>query len=566
MHKRFLILILCVVVLFVPSMIKAETQVEYGLNPIEDYQVLITYSTENDQVSENILKLEYLIQHFTQEVNVKPVNHVVKNDVNQAKFIFYFGEKAADIDKEVRDTINDSKQEKILIGKNIEQFGDYDYEEMHINRLETPNEKLVDYTQEQKINIIDQKYVEEAYLKGYERNDIYPILSKIGASTYYYGIQRMSKLNMFTFAEMLHEIMDNHHQAKHPAFIEIKDINPLTDAIKLEQITDKLIDKKIFFTLNISPVFKDNHENYTLLRENKALIKLLKDLQKSYGTIVASEYITYPNSNLRTSYWDLTADQAVWHENYDEVKAQFKTESEFPNETAYEAYLKTYDEEERAYLNAQVNKMIDVLTRHDLTPLAIDVPYSALSRNGYSAIAERFNYFIGKVQWDNQAIESVQSVPFSANLSFANGLTVLPNADNDQSLYTAERNFSLLLTVRDSFIIKGYSMYEPESQLDKVIEQYDKIPDIFWFNLKNMAQTIQSDQTRIEIGQDNQMTMDRDISLWQDLLRDNHYTKFEIGLWLLSIVIILFISVFLIISFSLRLRIKRRLFEERVEK
>src|SRR5699024_2069173 len=183
-------------------------------------------------------------------------------------------------------------------------------------------------------------------------------------------------------AELLHDIIDNDHMGRHEAYIRLENIHPLTDAKKVEEVTELLESRQIPYVLAVQPVYTNpDTGDVTSFKDADDLLKVLHEAQKANGTVLVHGYTN--DQELGYEFWDATFDQPMIKQTDKEAIVKRKPQAAFQTIKQYEAYQMMMHDKEKEYVNERLERAIKGLVREDMYPIGFAPPFHLLSEVGY---------------------------------------------------------------------------------------------------------------------------------------------------------------------------------------
>ncbi|NHN33446.1 DUF2334 domain-containing protein [Paenibacillus agricola] len=249
-------------------------------------------------------------------------------------------------------------------------------------------------------------------------------------------------------ADVLHDILVQPHDSKHQGYILVQNVNPLTSAQKLHEITEVFIKRKIPFLVAVTPIYVyPLTSTLVSLEERPDVVKALLHMQNSGGSIILNGLThQYKHTATGNSYefWDALEDKPI--------------------------------EDEESVIKEKLNKGIAILIKLGLYPVGFEPPLYAMSQKGYQIVSTYFSHLYGQLQISDQSYLGLQSVPYVMEHR-SSGLQLFPETLGDPRNEQGDiekllRNIDQLQIVRDSF----YGMlFHTDSSLDLLEQAIDSL-------------------------------------------------------------------------------------------
>lgn len=536
-------------------------------------RILFIYSTKQQKVTPNVNKLDILLHHFTKYVSITSEAELTKNDMQAVTHLFYYGEDKQSLREQTIQLIDEFSGKIIVIGENIEQipaFHGFEVEsEVRINGISFEQIKGKRNLQGNvRANQLDETSDLQILLYGYIGLDPVPIMTQKD-DLFYLAVTKIEDMTLTYFAEILHDIIPNHHKKEYLAYIRLENIHPLTEPEKVLEAGELLNKRNIPYILVVKPVYKNSETGEQVhLADAKELIEVLQYLQGKNGTIISNGYANEFQSGYE--FWDVEYDQFITKATFQEERQHIFGSGDFPNEKEYEVYMETLQEQEKAYITQRVESSITELVKEDLYPLAFTAPFDAISQQGYRIVSDSFSSMFGQVQLTDDTFHSMYAPPYITTGSLLHGLTIYPDTIGDVTNFTANSDASTFekldqaLIVRDSVIGVRYQAYLGANYMERFLKQLETIPNINWLDLQNTEQSVRTQKIQLESDEMAPIVVTNELT-WQDEWQEKvkQVTLFEKILWAVTFLVFIFVSLFIIIALYLRLQLKKRLFRER---
>ena len=421
--------------------------------------VLVVYSTENNELTEQQRKLDLLISHFTKKVRFTSAEDLARENLQEITHLFYFGEEQTVLSEKTVRLIDDFSGVKMIVGYNESQFPhSYGFVKKNGRAI---IEKLTLKKTEETINLSERHQIfnivtgsgAQTLISADGSSNEHPLLVK-SHSNYYYADSEISLEDAILMGEVLHQVFEKDHKESHPAVIRLEDVNPRLDPELLRQCAEVLIERDLPFMVAVTPVYKnpETGEEYHLT-DAPDLLNVLKDIEAQGAAIVLHGY----------------SDQA----------GSGKTGSGFE-----------FSKMERSELETRIEKGKEELVKLGLTPLALETPHYTISQEGYEAAASHFTKYLGQLQLTNDNWKVMMEAPYLTSPTYLKGMELIPETlryVQEGEVHSIERmgeRADNLMILRDSVLSAFYHPYLGPEGLEEVIEELMSYPDLEWANLK----------------------------------------------------------------------------------
>lgn len=350
--------------------------------------------------------------------------------------------------------------------------------------------------------------------------------------------------NLFTLYSGKYE------NSKHPSYIIVEHINPLTDIEKLTEVANELINRNIPILLSISSIYTNNElKTSATLSDSDPLVRLLIELQRQGAIIIVNDYIDY---DIDAMNYGVNTEQAftVFNRNPGQSTSQLN--------------------EQQTRLNGKENfsTAIQILVQKNLLPSAFYNQNGRLFQADYLEMADYTSTFFGKLSLAGDASGENQGPLFISNPNLLNRqklfpITLSPPQDQyDNPLLTMKNEIERVMQVDNAVLSTTFSMYDELSTLSAILSTIENVPNMYWYDFQQEPFLIHTDKFQVE----NMEGIYKVQSSWTTIdelkwrFRDR---PLEIVLWVLVFLPIGFVVLFTGNIFFLRLRYRKNLFEER---
>lgn len=541
-------------------------------------EITLIYSSKEGNRSPNVKKLDLLLHHFTNEVHMIPADEVTKSDVQSTTHIVYYGEDELPIIQETIQVIDQFNGPVIGIGENVIQFASFSELEqdgtVHIKEMTRQGSKtdLISLHHAVPIQQIKETENMNVLLYGHRGKTQYPLFIQ-HKNRYYYGVVNVEEQIKYLLGDILHDIIPHNHPNEHLAYIRLEDIHPMSDPEKLLAIGEVLNERDIPFILVVIPVYITPETGERVhFSSSPELVSVLQHLQDTGGTVISHGY-THQYRDSETGegfeFWDVENEQFIIESDPTNEIEIIKDQDAFPNEEAYANYLQPFQEQEKKYIEDRLEKSVHELLTYDLYPVAFEAPHYTMSQQGYGITSNYFSTIFGQLQYTDDRWEIMGSPPYVTTATYLNDMVLFPETIGyvDPSInhpfMENEKRLEQTLLVRDSMIGGFYHPYLGVEYLEEFLSIFDQIPNVKWVNLKMDNHWVKTPKVSIVTDGSGDIHVTNDLSWWDRWKRQNEYSLFENVLWLVTIVVLIFICLFILFTLHLRTQLKKQLFMER---
>ncbi len=129
------------------------------------------------------------------------------------------------------------------------------------------------------------------------------------------------------FSDMLHDILNEHHEEFHSALIRIEDVDPLESPEQLRNIADILAGKEIPFLVSVIPFYVDPGEGIRIsLSDKPEFVDALKYMVKNGATLVMHG-VTHQYKGITASdfeFWDESTNSPIKGETEESISRKLE--------------------------------------------------------------------------------------------------------------------------------------------------------------------------------------------------------------------------------------------------
>lgn len=562
MYRKALIIFALFTTLF--SIFSKDQACAYHILDVQNdsINVLIVYSNDGSENSSHVDQLSILLQHFTSNITVVSDEEFENNQLQYVTHLIYYGESKKELADEVIKQLNDFKGPFIIIGKNKEQFHSFNQFKtsglVKVDRISDRNEKntfSLDYPI--LIEQLNESNDIDVLLYSYKGQQSYPLFVRDN-QRYYFTVTELADTYLINyFSELLHSILPNNHDEKHMAFLRLENIHPLADPDILLEVGEYLNARNIPYLLEVNPVYIDTeHGEHIALSQSPELVSVLRHLQDTGGTIVLGGFSVGEEDNLKKN-----SDVQL------ELKNPPLSKDMFANMEQYTDYALTLEEEKKKQVESLIENTVTDLVSYELYPISIYLPHHLRAKMDYSILANHFTSLFGHVQLtEAEGFDRLFYSPVITTSDFLNGVTLYPetiefvNSDVRHSESIMKKNLEKLSIVRDSIINVAYPAYLGVEELDLLINNLSYNPHLEWIDLSKTDQHVHVQGVEMTLDDVGSMMVHNNLE--DRLIEGKSHSTLEKILWGVTLLVLSFITIFIIITLYLRTQLKKQLFKE----
>ncbi|HLR23806.1 MAG TPA: DUF2334 domain-containing protein [Pseudogracilibacillus sp.] len=536
----------------------------------EERRIAIVYMSEYDEPTKNVYFWEATFSAFATSIQTDPVSQVDEQFIKDAHTLVFIGEREGVLPKQFRQIVDAFQGEIIAFGENVDQLHHFQSWQMKEKEtLRTLEGELLVSPKE--VRVMTPPKERDVVARGMSIDRDIPYISVHGRASYIASTMS-DPVAQLTVTRWLSTKYHRHMPTKHEAFIRLEGIHPMTEAETVRKISAPFIKRQLPFYLSVTPVYTNRETGEQVyLQQNKTLVGVLQSLQQQGGIIIANGYegvyrqLTHGED---PEFWDQLYKQRITSRVPKEDVAPLLTYSDFPSKTLYNEYIQGIDDEEQQYVEEKLTLAIEAFVNQKLYPLAFQAPLHAMSQNGYEVASTHFTSMFGNIQMSDQYFESTAPLMISKPLA-AGGMEVYPDtlgaiqADEKESLLKVKNRLLELQTIQGSVIGGSYSVYQSPELLEALLQMIEQTSHPEWVDLRKRQQLTQTNHITIHQQLDGDLQVETDRSIFSMIIQRLKRNPFESALWLMAGIVLLFIIAFFVYVSTLRMRLRKRLFEER---
>ncbi|MEK3936260.1 DUF2334 domain-containing protein [Sporosarcina sp. FSL W7-1349] len=533
-------------------------------------EIALLYMTDDGKPNSNIFFIEATLAGFTNQIDLYSAEGPEK-EIGLYDVVVFVGDYKGDVPEWVRHAINNFQGRLLAFGYNAEQltpFQDWHIAgEEYIRNLDGNPLRAVKSVL-QAIPPADATVLSE----GETSEKKLPFISNKGKVSYI-ATTSFGTEEKYVLSRSLYELLDRTEPDSHPAYIRLEDISPISDAKLVEETGMYLADRGIPFFMAIIPVYVNSETGEQIsLARNKPLVEVLKRLQDRGGMVIAHGY-THSYRSDETGegfeFWDVELNQPITTERMDELPPKLKTVDSFTSAEQYETYKQMMNQVEIRYIERKHKKSIETLTALGLYPVAFEAPHYTMSSNGYKITSGYFSSIFGQIQLSDSNWSVMDSPLFIGKPAILAGMTLYPETIGyvDPGLANPLHDMGIavkrLQTVPGSVIGGFYHPYLGLSYLPELIELMESIPNMEWIDFQQENYFVRTDRVAITQTGTGGRHIESSLTAKDQLLDRMYENPFDLALWIVAVIVLVFLAMFAVYVTNLRIRLKKRLFEER---
>lgn len=537
---------------------------------LDERKVTLIYYGSDEGSMKNVHFLDGTLSGLFEHVELVNLDDVNAEKLRNSEIIVFYS--AYEIDDQKKLNLFSDYEEFVLgIGDgalHLPQFSDWTISgkqsvfSIGEKKLERPMEIL-------KIKPAEQMEVIEWGQKFEER---FPVILKNSAKGFV-DFNTFDSERRFIFSKSLFSLFQLEEPEIHPAYIRLEDISPVSDPKQVSETAAYLLDKGIPVYLVIIPVYINPETGKKVTLDDAPDLKKVLEQLVSRGAYVISHGYTHTYHSTETGegfeFWDSVMNQPITALAADESVAKIKSRDEFSSLEEYGKYLRSLQQIESQYTKNKLENSIHSLTNWGLPPTAFEAPHYAMSSNGYRVASQYFSAIFGQMQVSDTDWKVMTAPLFISSPAILNGMTLYPetigyvNPDSLDPIGEVEEVLDEVAEVPGAVIGGIYHPYLGMEYLEEFVSLFEKVPNLQWIELDQYPHSVQTDYVQISMPGDGRILVKEEFP-WQtkitNYFKDN---PVEALLWVIVAVTGIFLSIFIVYIFFLRIRYRKQLFEER---
>ncbi|MEK5503969.1 DUF2334 domain-containing protein [Bacillus sp. FSL M8-0168] len=538
--------------------------------------ILIIYSTLDGTESAHVKMLDLISGHFSSGVTVKKDEDVKAADLSGKMRVIYYGQTKRKLGRKLVSLIGSYKKPVIAIGFNAGQFSQFSglslKSKENVYEIKSSSEKS-EVSLESALHVLEVSGLKGKALYTHQSDDgkTHPFMWKTEKSNVYIGLTNLLNDSQLTAKELRQAFGEKADSTL--LYLRLEDISPMADEKLLLQAGSYLHKRNIPFILAVIPVYVNPETGEKVYMSDKPkLVKVLRKLQDMGGSVIVHGYThayRYSETGEGFEFWDAKADQPITSQNADDPPSILKKAQDFPNEAAYNSYLKPFRKNEETYTRQKLTHAIEDLTAEGLYPLGFEAPHYTMSEHGYQITSEYFSSIFGQVQLSDTTWKTSGTAPFVTKPAMLHGMTLYPetlgyvDASAENPLGGVDERISQMIDFEGGVAGAFYHPYLGMKYLPELVDQMERIPNSEWLDIKKTKQTVKTDKVEIHTNGDGTIHVKNKVNAVEEFFDHHQQSPLEKALWILSAIVLLFVVMFVIYTLYLRATLKKRIFKER---
>ncbi len=563
----------CKIIVFVTLLfaVTFSPSVDAKMQNLDERRVLLVYTNQDEIAMANVQMIQATMSGLFEQVDIIHVDQLEQVYLDEADIVVAYAKTDEEISSRAIDLLSNYSQELLGIGefaKFLPQFDEWEF----------IGDISVRYIDNQPLNyevVVNEIQVDgntEVLLEGKQYEKSFPIIMKKERASYI-NFTDFFEEERYIFSYYLYDLFQIDKPESHYAYIRLEDISPVTDPKLLQQAGDYLLDRGIPVYLAVIPVYVNNETGKTMMLSDMPELKgVLDDLVERGAYIIAHGYThtyRYTETGEGFEFWDSVLNQPITTMNPQDEPTLLKKANQFSSEDAYHTYLEPYQAIETQYINEKLTASIHSLIELGYSPIAFEAPHYTMGANGYRIASNYFSSVFGQMQLSDTNWGVMNSPLFMSRPTRLNGMVLYPETvgfvDPSESdpITAMEEKIAQVVKVPGSMLGGFYHPYLGIDYLKEMVALFDAVPNLKWLDVKNTELVVKTDKTSVTVENGEIMTRSS-LSYKDDLRVMVKERPLEIVLWLIVLLTTIFVSIFTINIFLLRIRYRKRLFEERL--
>lgn len=533
-------------------------------------RLLLLYMTADGEMNERVVMAEANLSAFVDSIDMVEAENIVPGSAEIYQHIVLIGDTEDKVSDNVLHELQNFTGTFLVFGHNAEQFPQFqEWEFPQEKRIGSVESYLLDTSKAVVQAIPPTGAVLLAEAKTIEQSIPFIVKHK---NISFVATTAFGTDEKYVLSRALYSIFDLEPPATHPAYIRLEGITPISKVEDVRGAGEYLADRGIPFLLSVTPVYLNpKTEEKVLLSSNKKLVTELQSLQERGGVVIVNGY----NHSYRLNeqfdgyeFWDMELNQSIAASPVDSLPLPIQQPQRFSSDQEYSNYRAADIQTESDMIHTKYKQGIKALVDLELYPMGVEVPQYTMSANGYAVTSDYFSALFGRIQVSDTDGRMINTPLFISKPGRLSGMTLYPetigyvNPDLDEPFEDMQDTIKRLETVPGSVIGGFYHAYIGTSYLPEMIRLIESVPGMEWIDFSEMDHTVQTPEITIRHAAEG-VQMTTTITKWSELRYMIQENPLDVLLWTIAFVVALFVSAFAIYVVNLRLRLKKRLFEER---
>ncbi|WP_214828566.1 DUF2334 domain-containing protein [Exiguobacterium algae] len=541
----------------------------------ETPHVLIIYTSVDEEIPPDVLKLETLVSRFSDQIQVVRDRNLESDSFEGATHLFVYHQQGQLLPK-AKQLIDEQEIPLYAIGQSatvLQAFDALSFKRIvSVSHFEQERSgKQVEFEGNEPVIVTTdlQKVTPHALTLS---NQHLPVIFSY-QHNYYAGLSTLLNRSHLLFSDTLFDFFDVQAKAEHVGYLRLEDVSPSADPELVDEVGTYLLDHHVPILMAVVPIYTDPETgNVVQFSDRPELLQVLKKLEDRGATVLLHGY-THQYRSSETGegfeFWDVENGQPIFGPASEEAPI-LQSKEAFANHNDYQSYQKEMHAREEAYIRDKLERGVRDLTTLGLHPLGFEAPHYAMSHTGYELTADYFTNIFGQVQWGQEEWDVMTSVPFVTNPPFLNYMTLYPETIGfvdpqlSDPVKVMEQARDEMLLVRESMIGAFYHPYLGIEYVPEIVEMMESTPHFRWLSLRETNPTVTTSNLSIRVDASGQFIVEDQRSVWSAWVqRFAPHSFLEQALFLLAVVTFLAVAAFSLYTFYLRTQRKKRLFKER---
>lgn len=537
----------------------------------DERSVLLMYYGNDDATYSNTIFLDATLTGIFTNVSVQSVYETTSQQLQQTDIVILYSQTQVPMQVESMEYLATYDGELFVIGPaamQLPQFEEWTFD--GVAEVRSVEGQPLSYSMEVP-RIIAAPHA-TVYASGYHFGTAYPLILQ-QRNIRYSGISQFYENEKYVFTASLYELFNIPAPITHPAYIRLEDVSPAADPQLVQETADYLLNRHIPVYIALIPVFLDPQTGETTtLKDVPKLQAVLDDLVARGAMIIAHGYThTYRDDETGEGFefWDSLYNQPITTVDSQQEPTRLAQPDTFTNEAAYEAYMEPFREIERQYIEHKLESSIHILTDLDYLPVAFEAPHYTMSRNGYAVTSTYFNALFGQLQASEKDWRRMMSPLLISKPDILGGMTLYPETIGfiDETLPNPlkemEQKIEAVTTVPGATLGAFYHPYLGTDYLEEMVALMESVPNIEWIHVAQEGVHVQT--PFVSITSDNGTLQLEDNRTWTYYMKQQWaQNPGEFILWGIVIITAIFVLLFFVHIATMRIRYRKRLFEERM--
>ncbi|ARK22010.1 DUF2334 domain-containing protein [Sporosarcina ureae] len=533
-------------------------------------RLLLLYMTANGEMNERVVMAEANLTAFVDAIDVIAAEDIEPGTVEAYQHVVLFGDTIGTIPENLQREMRQFNGTVLAFGYNADQlpqFQKWDFQEDQ--RIASVEGQLLDAVKSIVHAIPPKNATRLAEAETIEQRISFIVQHE---NISFIATTAFSTEEKYILSRALYDVFDIKPPLTHPTYIQLEGITPISKVRDIREAGRYLAERDIPFILSVTPVHVNAKTSEKVdLSSNKELVEELKSLQASGGIVIVNGYNHSYRLNeqfIGYEFWDMKLNQQIGASPIDDLPSAIQPPTLFSSDQAYANYRAADLQAESNIVHTKQRLSIESLLEVGLYPLGVEIPQYTMSANGYVATSEYFHAMFGRMQVSDTDGHLINMPLFISKPGRLSGMTLYPetigyvNVDKSEPFEDMEQTIRNVQAVPGSAIGGLYHTYIGASYLPEMVRLMESVPGMEWVDFSQMNLSVQTPDSKIRYTEEGVQSTST-ITKRQKLLKTIKENPVNASLWVIVVVVALFLVAFAVYVLSLRLRLKKRLFEER---